>query len=201
MPSLSVSVTRSRKSNCTVWRVSIPNLKTDCVTLEEFLRSRPGRVESQRGNNMHVNVAVTQKMIRRMGGSTAYQRCEEGWEQLFVLNSQRVSIGRLSFHRGRLNAVKCYKRDYMGEICETDRIFLRFEYYLWSKGRLLSLEELAELEAAAKEQVELCLRECEDWRLENPHPTGKKRKSLRGRNVRHVLRDMVQRAAGVLAVF
>lgn len=116
------------------------------------------------------------------------------WIRLFVIDSQGCSIGRLSFHNKKLFNIKCYKRNYMDTLCETDQIFFRLERYLIDKY-LMPLDIYTILKKEAKEIKEKDYLEKVLWRKDNPlidkNGNLKQRKKLQGKNIRYILKELI----------
>ena len=120
------------------------------------------------------------------------------WHRVFVLH-KGVTLGRLSFRDYKLFSVKCYKRSYHDVVDETDYIFYRLNYWL-ATGIIISRAEFDGLVILAEEKRVADLEEKKAWRQRNPpglKPDGtpKRRRKLTGRNVRHILADMVREYA------
>jgi len=119
------------------------------------------------------------------------------WRRAFILRSDGASVGRFSFKDGRVAFIKNYKRSHFEGLDETDFIFLRIHRYM-KDGVAISADLYSDLIITAKHHRQQDLEEKEAWRRahpkRNPDGTEKRRKRLHGRNLRHVLAELVMEA-------
>ena len=89
---------------------------------------------------------------------------------------------------------KSYKRGYIRTLDDTDQIFIRLNRYIKDKT-IISLSEYEDLAIKAEKIRIKDLREKREWRKANPlyNTDGsiKHRRRLEGKNVRHILTELV----------
>ena len=116
------------------------------------------------------------------------------YSRVFILNSVGATIGRITFKNKKVCAIKCYKKDYIHTIDETDFIFMGINKYV-SDGIKITKQIFEKLILQSQKEKEKNMEEKKKYRENHKFDTHgriKKRKALVGKNIRFILKDAIR---------
>ncbi len=135
-----------------------------------------------------MDISELDKLSKELGFSFEISEGDKQWAM--IKTSQDALVGKLIFTEGELIGWKCYKKHYIRELCEADKIWFRLECFIM-QGRIITNKQYNRLVEEAKRIQQKDLADKIAWRIANPRQGTNRRKRLQGRNVRFVLRELI----------
>lgn len=154
-------------------------------------------------DNRHKSIHEIQAQVQIHGGvSSKYFHFQSGWGRVYIVDRDGYTIGRMSFRDKVFYSLKIYKPDTSSDIDESDRILMGIQLWLYN-GISITDDLFYAAEKKAEEKRLADMEACARWREMHPlngvtvdKRNGKtkprKRKALKGKNVRHILLRLLQ---------